>query len=105
MTGNGPALWLLVTSTAIGTGLVLWLLKLLIDEATSAIDAEPADEDGQAEEPRLTWVLASPDTGAPLHPAPGPAAPHAHTATCVGETLSLTTVQPSRARHAKPRTS
>lgn len=102
MTGNGPALWLLVTSTAIGTGLVLWLLKLLIDEVTGAT-TEAAD-DGQDEEPRLMWVLASPDTGAPLHPAPGPAAPHAHTATCTGETLSLTTVQPSRARHAKPRT-
>ncbi|MDX3507417.1 hypothetical protein PV755_00520 [Streptomyces caniscabiei] len=91
MTGNGPALWLLITGTATGTGLVLWLLKLLID-ATS--DAGPATE--HKPEP------APPVPARPIWPAIP--TPHAHTATCTGETLALTTVQPSRARHAKPRT-
>ncbi|WP_371579419.1 hypothetical protein [Streptomyces sp. NBC_01314] len=86
MTGNGPALWLVITSTATGTGLVLWLLKLLIDAASDEPSRAPA----------------APVPAPPLwQPFP---APHAHTTACTGETLHLTTVQASRARHAKPRT-
>ncbi|MDX3162385.1 hypothetical protein PV516_01040 [Streptomyces scabiei] len=79
MTGDGLALWLVITGSALGTGVILWLLKLLID-ATS--DTAPV-------------------TARPIWP-PFPA-PHAHTTACTGETLTLTTLQPHRARHAKPR--
>ncbi|MFM9595703.1 hypothetical protein ACKI1J_24415 [Streptomyces scabiei] len=87
MTGNGLALWLVIASTASGTGLILWLLKLLID--ASCDTAEPAPKP------------APPVEAAPIWP-PFPA-PHAHTTTCTGETLTLTALQPHRARHAKPR--
>ncbi|MBE4790967.1 hypothetical protein [Streptomyces caniscabiei] len=90
MTGDGLALWLLITCTATGTGIVLWLLKLLIDAAS---DYAPATE--HQPEP------APPVPARPIWPALP--TPHAHTTACTGETLALT-VQPSRARHAKPRT-
>lgn len=89
VTGNGPALWLVISGSAIGTGLILWLLKLLID---ASCDAAPATEPKPA----------PPVPAAPIWP-PFPA-PHAHTTTCTGETLTLTTLQHHRARHAKPRT-
>jgi hypothetical protein len=84
------ALWLVITGSALGTGVILWLLKLLIDAACDAAPAEP--------EPKPT----APATARPIWP-PFPA-PHAHTTTCTGETLTLTPLQPHRARHAKPRT-
>lgn len=88
MTGDSTALWLVITSTATGTGLVLWLLKLLIDAASDHATAEKPD----------TPAAPAP----PLWPATP--APHAHTHTCTGETLQITAVQAHRARHAKPRT-
>jgi hypothetical protein len=89
-TGDPLALWLVITSTALGTGVLLWLLKLLIDTVS--------DADQAAEQPRQP---AAPVPAAPLWP-PFPA-PHTHTRACTGETLHLTAVQASRARHAKPR--
>jgi hypothetical protein len=83
------ALWLVITGSALGTGVILWLLKLLIDAACDAAPAEP--------EPKPT----APATARPIWP-PFPA-PHAHTTACTGETLTLTTLQHRRARHAKPR--
>lgn len=92
MTADGLALWLVITSTAVGTGIVLWLLKLLIDAVSDAAPAtEPKPEPPPPVPARPIW---------PAFPAP-----HAHTTACTGETLHLTTVQASRARHAKPRTS
>ncbi|WP_059081646.1 hypothetical protein [Streptomyces scabiei] len=88
MTGNGLALWLVIASTASGTGLILWLLKLLIDASCAAAPATKPKP-------------APPVKAAPIWP-PFPA-PHAHTTTCTGETLTLTALQPHRARHAKPR--
>ncbi|MBE1599007.1 hypothetical protein [Streptomyces stelliscabiei] len=88
---DGLALWLVITGSALGTGVVLWLLKLLID-ATS--DTAPTTK--RPPKP------AAPVPAEPLWPATP--APHAHTHTCTGETLHLTTVQAHRARHAKPRT-
>jgi hypothetical protein len=90
VTGDGLALWLVITGSALGTGVILWLLKLLIDVTSDTAPAEPAPKP------------AAPDTAPPIWP-PFPA-PHAHTTTCTGETLTLTTLQPHRARHAKPRT-
>jgi hypothetical protein len=104
VTGDGLALWLVITGSAVGTGLVLWLLKLLVDHDSSSADNAPADT-AQDEEPRLTWVLAWPTTGEPLHPLPArPAcqpALHAHTPTGAGEPLQITALQQSSARHAK----
>ena len=44
MTGDSAALWLVITCTATGTGIVLWLLKLLIDAASDrhATEQQPA---------------------------------------------------------------
>lgn len=90
VTGDGLALWLVITSTAVGTGIVLWLLKLLIDVASDAVPATKP-------KPKPTPVPARPVWSAfPV--------PHAHTSACTGETLHLTNVQAHRARHAKPRT-
>lgn len=86
MTGNGLALWLVIPGSAISTGLILWLLKLLID---ASCDTAPATKPKPA----------PPVEAAPIWP-PFPA-PHAHTTTCTGETLTLTDVQLHRARHAK----
>ncbi|MBP5922133.1 MULTISPECIES: hypothetical protein [Streptomyces] len=83
------ALWLVITGSALGTGIVLWLLKLLIDA-----DSDHAPEQSPAP--------AEPVPARPIWPVLP--APHAHTTTCTGETLTLTALQPSRARHAKPRT-
>ncbi|MDX2552637.1 MULTISPECIES: hypothetical protein [Streptomyces] len=89
MTGDGLALWLVITGSALGTGAILWLLKLLIDAACDTAPAEPAPEPDAPVQARPIW---------PPFPAP-----HAHTTACTGETLTLTTLQPHRARHAKPR--
>jgi hypothetical protein len=83
------ALWLVITGSALGTGIVLWLLKLLIDAASDTVTEQQPD------------APAVPDTAPPIWP-PFPA-PHAHTTACTGETLTLTPLQPHRARHAKPR--
>ncbi|QTU64267.1 hypothetical protein [Streptomyces scabiei] len=83
------ALWLVITGSALGTGVILWLLKLLIDAASDTVTEQPPT------------APAAPDRARPIEP-PFPA-PHAHTTACTGETLTLTTLQPHRARHAKPR--
>ncbi|MDX2696237.1 hypothetical protein [Streptomyces ipomoeae] len=99
-TGDPLVLWLVITGSALTTGLILWLLKVLIDTSTDTAPADEHDHD-QGEEPRLTWLLAWPSTGAPLCSKPTPPASHIHTPACSGETLQITSVQPSRARHAK----
>ncbi|MEI5522484.1 hypothetical protein WB388_17935 [Streptomyces brasiliscabiei] len=88
MTGNGLALWLVIPGSAISTGLILWLLKLLID---ASCDTAPAAKPKPA----------PPVEAVPVWP-PFPA-PRAHTTTCTGEALTLADVQLHRARHAKPR--
>lgn len=90
VTGNGLALWLVIPGSAISTGLILWLLKLLIDASCDTAEPEPAPKPAPPVPARPVW---------PAFPAP-----HAHTTTCTGETLTLTALQPNRARHAKPRT-
>jgi hypothetical protein len=89
VTGDGLALWLVITGSALGTGIVLWLLKLLIDATSDTAEPEPAPKPATPAPDRPIW---------PAFPAP-----HAHTTTCTGETLHLTTLQSHRARHAKPR--
>ncbi|MBD9703425.1 hypothetical protein IHE56_15305 [Streptomyces sp. ID01-12c] len=100
MTGNGLALWLLITCTATGTGLALWLLKLLLDRDSDrhATDAEDTSQDTDHPTSILIWSTS----GAPLNPPSH--APHAHTAACTGDPLTRPTLPVRPARHAKPRT-
>lgn len=99
MTDDPATLWLVIVASAVGTGLLLWLVKYLLDEDLSP-SSDTADQPGQDEEPRLTWVLVQTTTGVPLHtlhacqPAP-------HAAVSAGEPLPITAAQPPHARHRK----
>lgn len=88
MTTTDPAVvWTVIVASALGTGVLLLLLKVLIDAASDWTAKAPADPD--------TFPAATPPKPAPVAPIYPP-----QPAVC-DETVQLTAVQPARARHRK----
>ncbi len=108
MTGDPVTLWLVVTGSAVSTGLLLWLVKHLVDEDLGSDRADKSDqgeeqeqEQGQDEQPRLKWVLARVTTGEPLYTGPV-CQPEPRPALSAGEPLvPVTSLEPPHGRHRK----
>ena len=90
-TSDPTVLWLVIAGSAFTTGLVLALLKLLIDRSC---EHSPAPHTTQPAPDRLQLTVWSPGP-------PRGGVPHTHFAAMCDETTPITPVPASRARHRK----
>jgi hypothetical protein len=103
VTGDPATLWLVIVGSAVTTGSLLWLVKVLVDEDPTTRDQDQADDKAEepVEEPQLKWVLVRATTGEPLHPLPD-CQPAPRPALSAGEPLlPVTTPEPPDGRHRK----
>ncbi|MEV4863221.1 hypothetical protein [Streptomyces ossamyceticus] len=105
VTGDPATLWLVIVGSAVTTGSLLWLVKVLVDEDPTtrdqADDKDKGKDEDQVEEPQLKWVLVRTTTGEPLHTLPD-CQPTPRPALSAGEPLlPITTPEPPHGRHRK----
>jgi hypothetical protein len=109
VTGDPATLWLVIVGSAVTTGSLLWLVKVLVDEDPAARDQDQADgqekdkAEEPVEEPQLKWVLVRTTTGEPFHPLSDcQPVPAPRPALSAGEPLlPITTPEPPHGRHRK----